>query len=62
MKRMEKYLALGLVGMMAMSLTACGSKSEPAAAPDNAPAEEAVSADRYGECRSGYGSGAWNQH
>lgn len=41
MKRMEKYLALGLVGMMAMSLTACGSKSEPAAAPDNAPAEEA---------------------
>ena len=42
MKRMEKYLALGLVGMMAMSLTACGGgsgSSEPAAAPDSAPAE-----------------------
>ena len=44
MKRMEKYLALGLVGMLALSLTACGgggNTSEPAAAPDNTPAEEA---------------------
>ena len=42
MKRMEKYLALGLVGMMAMSLTACGGKtSEPAAAPEETPAAEA---------------------
>ncbi len=41
MKRMEKYLALGLAGMLAMSLTACGGKTEePAAAPDNTQTEE----------------------
>lgn len=48
MKRMEKYLALGLVGMMAMSLTACGGgsgSSEPAAAPDSAPAETEAPAE-----------------
>lgn len=47
---MEKYLALGLVGMMAMSLTACGGKTEtPAAssgdAQTEAPAADAPAAD-----------------
>ncbi|MDE6896360.1 MAG: ABC transporter substrate-binding protein, partial [Lachnospiraceae bacterium] len=51
MKRMEKYLALGLAGMLTLALTACGgggSTTEPAAAPDSAPAEtegEAPAAD-----------------
>lgn len=39
MKRMEKYLALGLAGMLTLSLTACGgggNTTEPAAAPDSA--------------------------
>ncbi|MCI8430897.1 MAG: substrate-binding domain-containing protein [Lachnospiraceae bacterium] len=57
MKRMEKYLALGLVGMMAMSLTACGGgsgSSEPAAAPDSAPAEtEAPAETPAGEADAG---------
>ncbi len=54
---MEKYLALGLVGMMAMSLTACGGgsgSSEPAAAPDSAPAEtEAPAETPAGEADAG---------
>lgn len=42
MKRMKKYLALGLAGMMTTLLMACGGgTSEPAAAPENSPAEEA---------------------
>lgn len=48
MKRMEKYLALGLAGMMAMSLTACGGgsgSSEPATTPDSAPAETEAPAE-----------------
>lgn len=52
MKRMEKYLALGLAGMMAMSLTACGgggSTSEPAATPDSAPAETEAPAEAPAE-------------
>lgn len=47
---MEKYLALGLAGMMAMSLTACGgSTSEPAATPDSAPAETEAPAEAPAE-------------
>lgn len=45
---MEKYLALGLAGMMAMSLTACGGgsgSSEPATTPDSAPAETEAPAE-----------------
>ena len=64
MKRMEKYLALGLAGMLTLSLTACGgggNTTEPAATPDSAPAEteadapaadageEAAAADASGE-------------
>lgn len=48
MKRMEKYLALGLVGMLTMSLTACGgggNTTEPAAAPESESAEAEAPAE-----------------
>ena len=63
MKRMEKYLALGLAGMLTLALTACGgggSTTEPAAAPDSAPAEtegEAPAADAGEEAPAAEASG-----